>query len=57
MSAASPIKLAILISGRGSNMQALADACASGTLAARVAVVIAGRSVWRRSAQPSSVGA
>jgi phosphoribosylglycinamide formyltransferase 1 len=43
MSAASPIKLAILISGRGSNMEALASACASGALAARVAVVIADR--------------
>jgi phosphoribosylglycinamide formyltransferase-1 len=43
MSAAPPIKLAILISGRGSNMQALAGACASGALAARVAVVIADR--------------
>jgi phosphoribosylglycinamide formyltransferase 1 len=43
MSAASPIKLAILISGRGSNMEALASACASGAVAARVAVVIADR--------------
>lgn len=43
MSAATPIKLAILISGRGSNMEALAEACASGALAARVAVVIADR--------------
>jgi phosphoribosylglycinamide formyltransferase-1 len=43
MSAATPIKLAILISGRGSNMEALASACASGALAARVAVVIADR--------------
>jgi phosphoribosylglycinamide formyltransferase 1 len=43
MSLATPIKLAILISGRGSNMEALAEACASGALAARVAVVIADR--------------
>jgi len=43
MSAATPLKLAILISGRGSNMEALASACASGVLAARVAVVIADR--------------
>lgn len=43
MSAATPIRLAILISGRGSNMEALAGACASGVLAARVAVVIADR--------------
>lgn len=43
MSALTPIRLAILISGRGSNMDALAGACASGALAARVAVVIADR--------------
>jgi len=43
MSATTPIKLVILISGRGSNMEALASACASGVLAARVAVVIADR--------------
>jgi phosphoribosylglycinamide formyltransferase-1 len=38
-----PLELAILISGRGSNMSALARACQAGTLAARVAVVIADR--------------
>jgi phosphoribosylglycinamide formyltransferase-1 len=43
MSAATPLKIAILISGRGSNMEALAEACASGALAARIAVVIADR--------------
>lgn len=43
MSAAKPLRLAILISGRGSNMEALAAACESGALAARVAVVIADR--------------
>jgi len=43
MSARAPLRLAILISGRGSNMEALARACASGTLAARIAVVIADR--------------
>jgi phosphoribosylglycinamide formyltransferase-1 len=43
MSAATPLRLAILISGRGSNMEALASACDSGALAARVAVVIADR--------------
>jgi len=37
------LRLAILISGRGSNMEALASACESGVLAARVAVVIADR--------------
>ncbi len=43
MSAATPLRLAILISGRGSNMEALAEACASGALAGRVVVVIADR--------------
>jgi len=43
MSTGTTLKLAVLISGRGSNMEALAGACASGALAARVAVVIADR--------------
>jgi phosphoribosylglycinamide formyltransferase-1 len=43
MSAGTTLKLAVLISGRGSNMEALARACASGALAARIAVVIADR--------------
>ncbi len=43
MSAATPLRIAILISGRGSNMEALAGACESGALAARVVVVIADR--------------
>jgi phosphoribosylglycinamide formyltransferase 1 len=43
MMAAAPLELAILISGRGSNMEALARACQTGTLAAQVAVVIADR--------------
>ncbi|MGP8035456.1 MAG: phosphoribosylglycinamide formyltransferase [Steroidobacteraceae bacterium] len=43
MSAAPQLSLAILISGRGSNMEALARACQARALAARVAVVIADR--------------
>jgi phosphoribosylglycinamide formyltransferase 1 len=44
MSAAgSPLRLAILISGRGSNMAAIVRACRGGELAASVAVVIADR--------------
>lgn len=35
------LPLAILISGRGSNMAAIAQACAAGAIAARVALVIA----------------
>ena len=41
MSTGAALRLAILISGRGSNMLAIARACAVGTIAARVAVVVA----------------
>ena len=40
---ATPLRLAVLLSGRGSNMGALARACASGLLDARIVVVIADR--------------
>jgi phosphoribosylglycinamide formyltransferase-1 len=43
MSAGPPFRLAILISGRGSNMVAIARACRAGSIAARVAVVISDR--------------
>jgi len=43
MSAGTPLRLAILISGRGSNMIAIARACLAGSIAARVAVVISDR--------------
>ena len=43
MSSGAPLRIAILLSGRGSNREALASACASGALAARIAVVIADR--------------
>jgi phosphoribosylglycinamide formyltransferase-1 len=43
MSAAPPLALAIVISGRGSNMVAIAQACARGEIGARVARVIADR--------------
>lgn len=39
----SPLKLAILISGRGSNMTAIAQACRAGRINARVCVVISDR--------------
>jgi phosphoribosylglycinamide formyltransferase-1 len=39
----SPLKLAILISGRGSNMLAIAHACAAGTIHASLQCVIADR--------------
>ncbi len=38
-----PARLAILISGHGSNLQAILDACASGELRAQVTVVISNR--------------
>jgi phosphoribosylglycinamide formyltransferase-1 len=36
--------VAVLVSGRGSNLQAILDACASGALDARVALVVSNRS-------------
>jgi phosphoribosylglycinamide formyltransferase 1 len=36
-------RLAILISGRGSNLQAFIDACASGELAAQISIVISNK--------------
>jgi phosphoribosylglycinamide formyltransferase-1 len=42
--AAPPLPLAVLVSGRGSNMAAIAHACASGAVNARIARVIADRS-------------
>lgn len=43
MSGESRLPLAVLISGRGSNMAAIAHACASGQIAARIVRVIADR--------------
>lgn len=43
MSRATPLALAILISGRGSNMLALVRACRSGEIAAQPALVVADR--------------
>ena len=43
MSPVAPLPLAILISGRGSNMLAIARACRNGQLAARVALVLSDR--------------
>lgn len=43
MSAAAVLPIAVLISGRGSNMLAIAQACSSGEISARVARVIADR--------------
>ncbi len=43
MSGKDPLRLAILISGRGSNMVAIAHACAEGRINARVALVLSER--------------
>ncbi len=43
MSGSDPLRLAILISGRGSNMVAIARACAEGRLNARVGLVLSER--------------
>lgn len=40
---AAPLPLAVLVSGSGSNLQAILDACAQGGLAARVCLVLADR--------------
>ena len=40
MSSAAPARLVVLISGHGSNLQAILDACAAGELNARVVAVI-----------------
>jgi phosphoribosylglycinamide formyltransferase-1 len=37
------VPVAVLVSGRGSNLQAILDACASGALDARVALVVSNR--------------
>jgi phosphoribosylglycinamide formyltransferase-1 len=43
MSAGAPLRLAILISGRGSNMSAVAQACRDGRIGAKVSLVAADR--------------
>src|SRR6188768_1403210 len=43
MTAPSPLRLGVLVSGTGSNLQAILDAIAAGTLNARVELVISNR--------------
>lgn len=43
MSSRSPARIAVLISGRGSNMQAFIDACADGRLDAEICLVLSNR--------------
>src|ERR1700693_5425473 len=56
MSAATPFRLAILISGRGSNMMAIARACVAGSIAAQVAVVISDRAAAAGLASAAGLG-
>ena len=56
MSAGAPLKLAVLISGRGSNMLAIARACSTGALAARIAVVISDRADAAGLARAAELG-
>lgn len=43
MTPSAPLRIAVLISGRGSNMAAIARACAEGRIAGRIALVVADR--------------
>ena len=56
MSAKPPLRLAILISGRGSNMTAIVRACLAGTIAARPVIVIADRPQAAGLASAASLG-
>ncbi len=57
MSAGAPLRLAILISGRGSNMTAIARACLAGELNAQVALVLADRADAAGLASARDLGA
>jgi len=56
MSAKPPLRLAILISGRGSNMTAIVRACLAGAIAARPVIVIADRPQAAGLASAASLG-
>lgn len=56
MSARAPLALAVLISGRGSNMLAIVRACLAGKLNAEVAVVIADRPEAEGLASAAALG-
>jgi phosphoribosylglycinamide formyltransferase 1 len=57
MSAGAPLRLAILISGRGSNMTAITRACLGGELNAQVALVLADRADAAGLASARDLGA
>src|SRR5579863_10149275 len=56
MSAKPPPRLAVLISGRGSNMSAIVRACLAGAIAARPVIVIADRPQAAGLASAASLG-
>ncbi|HYM29498.1 MAG TPA: formyltransferase family protein, partial [Steroidobacteraceae bacterium] len=57
MSAAPPLRLVVLISGRGSNMTAIARACRAGEIHAQVASVISDRADAPGLASAAALGA
>ena len=56
MSAKPPLRLAVLISGRGSNMTAIVRGCLAGAIAARPVIVIADRPQAAGLASAASLG-
>jgi phosphoribosylglycinamide formyltransferase 1 len=57
MSAATPLRLVVLISGRGSNMTAVARACRAGEIRARIERVISDRAAAPGLASAAELGA
>jgi len=56
MSVTQPLRLAVLISGRGSNMSAIVRACLAGAIAARPVIVISDRPQAAGLASAASLG-
>jgi phosphoribosylglycinamide formyltransferase 1 len=56
MTAHSPLRLGVLVSGTGSNLQAILDAIAAGTLSARVVVVISNRAQVQALSRAQTAG-
>jgi phosphoribosylglycinamide formyltransferase-1 len=56
MTVPSPLRLGVLVSGTGSNLQAILDAIEAGSLAARVAVVISNRAQVQALARAEARG-
>jgi phosphoribosylglycinamide formyltransferase 1 len=56
MTAKSPLRLGVLVSGTGSNLQAILDAIEAGTMAARVVVVISNRAQVQALSRAQTAG-